>query len=98
MSEASLLSTLGSLQNVEEYRELHWEGSFEDYLNLVREDPRVARTAVVGVGEYGAQRPILIVEPLQGEWPRNARESEEFAREQKREAKCRSMSTQRTSR
>ncbi len=45
MSEASLLSTLGSLQNVEEYRELHWEGSFEDYLNLVREDPRVARTA-----------------------------------------------------
>ena len=45
MSEASLLSTLGSLQNVEEYRELHWEGSFEDYLNIVREDPRVCRTA-----------------------------------------------------
>ena len=45
MSEASLLSTLGSLQNVEEYRELHWEGSFEEYLNIVREDPRVCRTA-----------------------------------------------------
>ena len=45
MSESSLLSTLGSLHNVEEYRELHWEGSFEDYLNIIREDPRVCRTA-----------------------------------------------------
>ena len=32
-------------QNIEEYRELHWEGSFEDYLELVRQDPNIARTA-----------------------------------------------------
>ena len=28
-----------------EYKELNWEGSFEDYLELVRENPKVTRTA-----------------------------------------------------
>ena len=41
----SLVAQIASLQNYEEYQELHWEGSFEDYLNLVKEDPRVCRTA-----------------------------------------------------
>ncbi len=42
---ASLLQKLVKLQNVDVYRELHWEGSFDDYLDIVREDPRVVRTA-----------------------------------------------------
>ena len=33
------------LQDKKEYHELNWEGSFEDYLELVRGNPRVTRTA-----------------------------------------------------
>ena len=29
----------------DQYQELHWSGSFEEYLNLVLERPAVARTA-----------------------------------------------------
>lgn len=45
MSKDSLLHKIGSLHNIDEYRELHWEGTFEEYLDIVRKDPRVARTA-----------------------------------------------------
>lgn len=41
----SLVGTIASLQDRKEYQNLHWEGSFEDYLQLVREDPRIARTS-----------------------------------------------------
>jgi serine protein kinase len=41
----SLVETIGKLHDVEEYRELHWEGTFDEYLDIVREDPRVVRTA-----------------------------------------------------
>ena len=45
MAKSSLLSTIGKFHDVDEYRELHWEGSFEDYLDLVREDPGIVRSA-----------------------------------------------------
>src|SRR5688500_13105939 len=41
----NILSSLSNLRNVDEYEELNWEGSFEDYLKLVRESPRVTRNA-----------------------------------------------------
>ena len=41
----SLVSQIAELQNYDEYKELHWEGSFEDYLNLVRKNPRITRNA-----------------------------------------------------
>ncbi len=41
----SLTGQIADLQNYDEYRELHWEGSFEDYLDLVRKNPRVTRNA-----------------------------------------------------
>ncbi|GAB4511698.1 MAG: serine protein kinase [Haliangiales bacterium] len=41
----SLTGQIAELQNYDEYQELHWEGSFEDYLALVRKDPRVTRNA-----------------------------------------------------
>src|ERR1051325_4581032 len=41
----SILSTIASLQSPQEYQELNWEGSFEDYLKLVQENPRVTRNA-----------------------------------------------------
>ena len=41
----NLLSAIANIQNAEEYKELNWEGSFDDYLRLVQETPRVTRNA-----------------------------------------------------
>lgn len=41
----SLLAAIASLQDKKEFENLHWEGSYDDYLNIVKEDPKVARTA-----------------------------------------------------
>ena len=45
MSTGGLVEKIATLQNIDEYRELNWEGSFEDYLDIVRADPKVCRTA-----------------------------------------------------
>lgn len=42
---SELISYVKSLQNADEYRALHWEGSFEDYLDMVYDNPKVARSA-----------------------------------------------------
>lgn len=41
----SLVERIASLQDFKRYEDLHWSGSFEDYLDLVRQNPRVTRTA-----------------------------------------------------
>jgi serine protein kinase len=65
----SVLSTIQQMQDTSSFRGLHWEGTFEDYLEIVREDPRVARTAfqrlydmIVSYGhdEYTHHRETLI--------------------------------------
>lgn len=57
-----LIQKLSKFNDVEEYRELHWEGSFEDYLEVVRKDPRVIRTAYQRVYDmvlsYGSEEYI----------------------------------------
>ena len=45
MAAGSMVSTIGQLQDFDRYRELTWEGSFEDYLQIVRESPAVTRNA-----------------------------------------------------
>ncbi|MBI4566091.1 MAG: serine protein kinase [Planctomycetes bacterium] len=40
-----LLSTIEKGLDKKVYQELHWEGSFEDYLKLVAENPRIARNS-----------------------------------------------------
>ncbi len=40
-----ILSMIAELQDVEQFKVQHWEGSFADYLDIVREDPNVARNA-----------------------------------------------------
>ncbi|MDF2692682.1 MAG: Serine protein kinase (prkA protein), P-loop containing [Labilithrix sp.] len=42
MAETSgmMIDRIGAMQDFKLYRELHWEGSFEEYLQLVRERPR----------------------------------------------------------
>ncbi len=42
---SSMVERIGALQDYEQYRDLHWEGSLEDYLQLVRERPEVTRNA-----------------------------------------------------
>jgi serine protein kinase len=41
----SMIDRIAALQNYEQYRDLHWEGSFEDYLSLVRQRPAITRNA-----------------------------------------------------
>ncbi len=41
----SMMDTLQELQNTEQYKNLHWEGSFKDYLAILQENPKVARSA-----------------------------------------------------
>ena len=40
-----LLSRISSQQDAEQYRQENWHGSFPDYLDVVRSDPKVARSA-----------------------------------------------------
>jgi len=41
----ALLSQISSLQNTGRFRHDHWQGSFADYLDLVKQNPVVARTS-----------------------------------------------------
>ena len=46
MAESSkIISLIQSKQNAEEFKQLHWEGTFEEYLKIVEQDPAVCRTA-----------------------------------------------------
>ncbi len=44
-SENSLVGRIAALQDYAQYRDLSWEGSFEEYLRLVRERPQITRNA-----------------------------------------------------
>ena len=41
----ALIAKVAALQNLKEYAELNWTGTFEDYLALVRKNPAVTRSA-----------------------------------------------------
>ena len=45
----TMLARIAALQDYREYQELNWTGSFEDYLKLVRENPKITRTAYTRV-------------------------------------------------
>src|SRR3989344_3461972 len=42
---SGLMGMISKLHSVEDYRHLHWEGSFSEYLDMVRENPNLARNA-----------------------------------------------------
>ncbi len=55
---AQMIERIAALQDYDQYRDLHWEGSFEEYLQIVRERPQVTRNAfqrlydmVIGAGQ-----------------------------------------------
>ncbi len=41
----SIISLIAQRQDLEQFRKKNWEGSFEEYLDLVRADPKVTRNA-----------------------------------------------------
>src|SRR5262245_47893113 len=45
MVQPLTIDSIAKLQDMEEYRHLHWEGSFDDYLDLVRQRPQIVRSA-----------------------------------------------------
>src|SRR5262245_11634421 len=40
-----ILARLSERLNISDYRKTHWEGTFDEYLDIVREHPEVTRTA-----------------------------------------------------
>jgi serine protein kinase len=42
---SEIVQMIGRLQDLRGFRDQHWEGSFEDYLSIVRHNARVTRTA-----------------------------------------------------
>ena len=43
--ESKIVSLIQSKQNTDDFRKLHWQGTFADYLKLVEKDPKICRTA-----------------------------------------------------
>lgn len=41
----TLLDRIAQTQSLDAYRQEHWQGSFDEYLDTVKEDPKVTRTA-----------------------------------------------------
>ncbi len=69
MSKNGIMAKIAEMQDLTSFRDLHWEGSFDDYLEIVKEDPLVARSAyqrlydmIVSFGsdEYRRNRERLI--------------------------------------
>ena len=65
----SMLEQIASMQDFALYRDLAWEGSFEDYLQIVRQSPQVTRNAFqrvydmiirYGIEEYTDNKKKLI--------------------------------------
>ncbi len=42
---AGMVERIAAMRDTKLYKELHWEGSFEDYLEIVRTRPQVTRNA-----------------------------------------------------
>ncbi|MBO6934509.1 MAG: serine protein kinase [Deltaproteobacteria bacterium] len=42
---SDMVARIAALQDYDTYRDLHWEGSFEDYLDIVRQRPEVTRNS-----------------------------------------------------
>jgi serine protein kinase len=45
MDRTNVISLIGELQDIKGFREQYWEGSFGEYLDIIRRNPKVARSA-----------------------------------------------------
>lgn len=64
----TLLSTIGAAQNVEKYKQWNWEGTVEDYLQIVKQHPEVTRNAFQRLYDmilsYGSEEFVLFKEKM----------------------------------
>ena len=44
-SGSEIISLVGQMQDLKAFRDQHWEGTFEEYLDTVRQHPEITRTA-----------------------------------------------------
>ena len=44
-SIGGMVAQIASMQDYDRYRDLSWEGSFEEYLQIIRQRPQVTRNA-----------------------------------------------------
>ena len=42
---SALINLIASRQNLDDYQKKHWVGSFAEYLDIIRREPQVTRTA-----------------------------------------------------
>ena len=60
MDASNILQAISKSEFTDRYKELHWEGSFEEYLNMVIERPAIARNAFQRVydmiSSYGREK------------------------------------------
>jgi serine protein kinase len=60
---SDLISRIASRQNLADYQKKHWHGSFAEYLDIVRREPKVTRTAYQRVFDmilsYGTEEVIV---------------------------------------
>ena len=67
-STEEILSAVDKHVNPEQFREQHWEGSFQEYLGIVTEDPRVVRNAFQRIYDmimhFGCERYTRLREEL----------------------------------
>ncbi len=63
-----LISLIAGRQNLDDYQKKHWTGTFAEYLNIVREDPMVTRTAYQRLYDmivsHGAEEVVVNKEKL----------------------------------
>jgi len=68
MSGESIVSMIQSEQDLTQYRSLHWQGSFQDYLDLVRANPRVTRNSFQRMYDmilsYGTDKYVEFRKPI----------------------------------
>jgi serine protein kinase len=69
MSESSnaIVSLVAQRQNLERFQKKHWEGSFEEYLELIRQDPRIVRNAFQRIYDMIMSYGYETYEPTRGE-------------------------------
>ncbi len=65
---SDLIKLIAGRQNLDDYQKKHWTGSFSEYLDIVRRDPRVTRTAYQRIYEmimsYGTDEIVVNKEKL----------------------------------
>ena len=62
-----IISLVAERQDLEQFRRKHWEGTFDQYLDLVREDPSVTRNAFQRIYDMILSYGTEVYEPSRGE-------------------------------